>query len=128
MSKKTKHSFLAACCLIILSLAFLFTLTPVQADDSVNIGISPSIQTELGIPKDLASTVVKVAQYVIGFLAFLSVVLLIYAGFTWMTAAGNEEKIATAKKTITAAVIGIAIVLLAGAIVAFVVTAFVTTA
>ncbi len=127
MSSKIKHSFLAACCLIGL-LAFLFTLTPVSAEDSVDIGIKPSIQTELGIPKDLASSVVKVSQYIIGFLALLSVVLLIYAGFTWMTAAGNEEKISSAKKTITAAVIGIAIVLLAGAIVAFVVTAFVTTA
>ena len=38
----------------------------------------------------------------------------------WMTSAGNEEKIATAKKTMTAAIIGVAIVLAAYAITFFV--------
>jgi hypothetical protein len=48
------------------------------------------------------------------------VVFVILGGFQWMTAGGNEEKIEKAKKVISAAVIGLIIVLLAWAIVIFV--------
>lgn len=37
--------------------------------------------------------------------------LMIYGGFTWMTARGSEEKITKAKETIVAAAIGIAVIL-----------------
>ena len=39
--------------------------------------------------------------------------LMIWAGVSWMNAAGNEEIIKTAKKTLTGAVIGLIITLLA---------------
>ncbi|MBI4281380.1 hypothetical protein HY625_01005 [Candidatus Uhrbacteria bacterium] len=52
--------------------------------------------------------------------AFLG--LLIYGGYTWMTAQGNEEGVGTAKKIITQAVIGLAIVLAAYVISYFVVS------
>ena len=55
--------------------------------------------------------------------------MIIYGGFVWLTAGGSEDRIATAKKVISAAVIGLIIVLLAWAIVIFVAqtTADVTT-
>lgn len=39
--------------------------------------------------------------------------LMIYAGYLWMTARGEEAKTTTAKNIITAAIIGIALILLA---------------
>lgn len=70
---------------------------------------------------DLESTVVKIVQWVLGFLGLIAVIMILYGGFMWMTAGGNEDKVATAKKIITAAVIGLIVVLLAWAVVIFVV-------
>lgn len=70
---------------------------------------------------DLQSTVINIVQWALGLMALIAVVFIIIGGFMWITAAGNEEKIETAKKYITAAVIGMIVVLLAWAIVIFVV-------
>lgn len=69
---------------------------------------------------DLKDTVVNIIQWVLGILALIAVVMIILGGFQWLTAAGNDEKIEKAKKIISAAVIGLIIVLLAWAIVIFV--------
>ncbi len=70
----------------------------------------------------LSEAIAEIIQIVLGFLGVIFIVLIIYAGFVWMTAAGNEEKITTAKKTMIAAIIGVTIVLLAYAITSFVIT------
>ena len=44
----------------------------------------------------------------------------------WMTAAGNDDKVATAKKIMTAGIIGLVIVLAAFGIAKFVVNALIT--
>jgi len=80
-----------------------------------NIGGSIGLGTA-----DLKATVINVIQWVLGILALVAVIMIIYGGFMWMTAGGNEEKVEKAKKIISAAVIGLIIVLLAWAIVIFV--------
>ncbi len=80
-----------------------------------NIGGSVGLGTS-----DLKQTVVNVIQWVLGILALVAVLMIIVGGFQWMTAAGNDERIDKAKKIISAAVIGLIIVLLAWAIVIFV--------
>lgn len=47
---------------------------------------------------------------VLGLLGMVFMVLIIYAGVLWMTAAGNEEKVAKAKKIIYTATVGLVIV------------------
>lgn len=47
----------------------------------------------------------------LGFLGILFFVLIIYGGFLWMTARGAEDQITKAKKIITSASIGLAVVL-----------------
>jgi predicted PurR-regulated permease PerM len=47
---------------------------------------------------------------------------MVYAGFTWMTARGEEKKVKEAEGTIKAAVIGIVIVALAYGITSYVLT------
>jgi hypothetical protein len=59
---------------------------------------------------------------VVGLLGLLFFCLTIYAGFLWMTAAGDDKKVAQAKSILTAAVIGAAIVLASYAITDFVFT------
>jgi len=48
--------------------------------------------------------------------------LMVYGGFTWMTARGEEDKITKAKETVIAASIGIGIILAAYAVTAFITT------
>src|SRR5688572_5421507 len=62
----------------------------------------------------------------LGLLGVILVVLVIYAGFIWMTAQGNDEKIKKAKGMITSAIIGMIIIFAAYAITNFVVGALST--
>ena len=80
-----------------------------------------SVGSTLGLGEaDLKDTVLNILNLVLGLLALIAVIMIIIGGFTWLTAAGNEEKVDKAKKIISAAVIGLIIVLLAWAIVIFV--------
>lgn len=63
----------------------------------------------------------KIINAFLGLLGIVFLVLMVYAGFLWMTAQGEAEKVNTAKKLIVQAVIGLAIVLAAYAITSFVV-------
>ena len=73
-------------------------------------------------PGTLQETIAKIIRQVLGLLGIIFLILIIYAGLTWMTAAGDEGKIDRAKKIISAAIVGLAIVLAAYAITYFVAT------
>jgi amino acid transporter len=62
----------------------------------------------------------QIIQVALGFLAIIFLILIIFAGFRWMTASGNEEQVKKATKTITAAVIGLVVVLAAYTITYFI--------
>jgi amino acid transporter len=68
-------------------------------------------------PGQIVSTIIKT---VLSLLGIIFVVLIIYSGFQWMTAQGNEEKVTKAKETIGRAVIGLLIVVAAWSITYFV--------
>ncbi|XOU93978.1 MAG: Ig-like domain-containing protein [Candidatus Kerfeldbacteria bacterium] len=86
------------------------------------VTVDPNIGTTLSLgTADLESTIINIIQWALGFLGLVAVIMMIYGGFIWMTAAGNEDKIAKAKKIITQAAIGLVIVLLSWAIVSFIV-------
>ena len=69
--------------------------------------------------KDTINSIIKV---VLGFLGLLAVIIILWGGFIWMTAMGDEEKTEKAKKLIIAGIIGIIIILAAYAIAQFVIT------
>jgi len=50
-------------------------------------------------------------------------IIIVYGGFTWMTAGGNEEQINKSKKLLINAAIGLAIIILAYSITYFVTAA-----
>jgi type IV secretory pathway VirB2 component (pilin) len=70
--------------------------------------------------QDLSTSVNKIIAWALGSLGLIAVVLIVYGGFMWMTAGGNEERISKAKQIISAAIIGLIIILLAAAIVYFI--------
>ena len=67
-------------------------------------------------------------QAFLGLLGVIFLVLIIYAGFNWMTAQGEEEKVTKAKDTLTRAVIGVIITIAAYAISYWVFDKLLTTA
>lgn len=69
----------------------------------------------------IISRIVQVALALVG---IIFLILMIYGGYMWMTAHGNEEQVTKAKSLITAAIIGLIIVVSAYAITYFVVEAF----
>jgi hypothetical protein len=68
----------------------------------------------------IAEVIGRAINIVLGFLGIVLLCLFLYAGFLWMTAGGDEEKVKTAKKFLTNAVIGYFIIGAAYALTGFV--------
>ncbi len=100
------------------------SLAPTLALAQTNGGLSnlEGGNLNLGTNLDLIQTIGQIINFLLGFLGVIALVLILYAGFLWMTAAGNEENIAKAKKIIGAAVIGLVIILAAFAIANFIIS------
>jgi hypothetical protein len=64
----------------------------------------------------------RLIRYALSSLGAITLLMAIYAGFTWLTSAGNEEKITTAKKTLSYAGIGLIIILTSYTFVSFIYT------
>lgn len=100
----------------------VFVAIPAWAQTGVDLGLDAAASTGLSTV-DIRTFVGRIISYFLGLLGIIAVALMMYAGFTWMTANGNEEKIAQAKKIILNATIGLVIIMSAFAIVQFVVSA-----
>src|SRR3989338_10207064 len=70
----------------------------------------------------IETVVAGIISVFLGLLGIIFVILIIVAGFNWMTAAGDEAKIEKAKKLISRAIIGLIIIVAAYAIPKFVFT------
>ncbi len=125
MGGKNKNTFFAGivlgigCCIILLMLGAFYLGTDTAI---AQVDVDPAMGTTFGLgTADLVSTIISIVQWALGFLGLVAVIMILYGGFVWMTAAGNQDKVAKAKKIITRAVIGLVIVLLAWAIVTFII-------
>jgi len=83
-----------------------------------------SSEFNLGTNTDLKQVIINIVKILLGFLGLIAVLIVLYGGFQWMTAAGNEEKVSSARATLTAGLIGLIIILAAYAIAAFVIKTF----
>lgn len=72
-----------------------------------------------GLPgQDRASEIImRIIQILLAIAGLVAVIFLIIGGFRYITAGGNEETAEAAKKTITNAIIGIVVIILAFVIV-----------
>lgn len=79
------------------------------------------LEQPLGLPAtDIRVIIANIIKAALGLLGIVLVVMTIYAGFLWMTAAGNETQVGEAKKMLINLAIGLAIILSAYSIVSFV--------
>ncbi|GEM_PF-972648 len=68
----------------------------------------------------IAIPFIRLIKIVYGFLATILVILIIKAGYVWLTAEGNEEKVTKAKNTLSQAFIGFFLLTASALIVYFV--------
>lgn len=85
-------------------------VTGVQFDPGGTIAANINLATNQADP---VNTTVRLINVVLGLLSLIAVVLVIYAGFTWMLSAGNSEKIGKARGLLINAAIGLLIIMAA---------------
>ena len=116
---------------IILLLVFnVLSVTPVLAEINGTTGVQESLNKlgkvggDTGLDKsgggDLPTIVGGIVGAVLGVLGAVLLLMIVYAGFLWMTAQGKDDQIKKAKQMIFNAIIGIIIVASAWAITSFV--------
>ncbi len=80
---------------------------------------------ETGGAASVPTIIGTVISVTLSFLGAIFLGLMIYAGYKWMTAAGNEQDIEKAKSTIKQAIIGLIVVLSSWSIWTFIFKAFI---
>lgn len=122
MNKISKHLISFAI------LAFLFVpllALPAAAQTTANFGLDNVNEGLDGTlsnsdPRAIIGRIINVA---LGFLGVIAVAIILFGGFKWMTAGGNEEKTGEARKLLAAGVIGLVIILASWAIATYVINA-----
>lgn len=105
------------------SIIFLITFFSLQIF-IVGFASAQANPSSFDFPNPLAATtftelITKIADFLLDLALVFAFLVMIWAGFKFVTAGGNEEKITSAKKNFTWAVIGIAIILASKALVTY---------
>lgn len=102
----------------VMGVSYAHTVRAKIVDDQ----FASDVKSETGISDSTTpiDTTITIISVFLGLLGVIAVVLILYAGFRWMTAGGNEEHITEAKGILKASVIGIAIILFSYTIAQFI--------
>lgn len=108
---------------IVLSIVFFVFLSPLVSSASTQTGLEQAAKEGFsGTPAitDIPQAIGKIVGLALSFIGLAFFVLMIYGGFIWMFARGNDQDVQKAKDLIQAAIIGLIIVLAAYAITVFI--------
>lgn len=108
----------------ILLLVTIFSFFPIHKhasakglwDSQVGMGSSGEIGKSFettGTPRDIRVILARLIKVFLGFLGIIFMILLVFAGFKWMTAGGNEKNVSDAQAQIRTAIIGLIIIMMA---------------
>lgn len=107
--------------LLVLPLATKAAMDPTLGLSNGNVGSASGLGTQ-----DVRQTIGRIINVALSLLGVIVLVIIIYGGFLWMTAGGNDEKVGEAKQWIFGGIIGLVIILSAYAIASFVISNLVT--
>jgi len=121
MNFKFKKTYIVLAVVLVIFLSADFCQAAFLKDDTnlkiggyANVaGHNGGYDTSTGNIYSLIQTVINASLSIIG---VLLLIYMLYAGYNWMTAQGEEEKVEKAKDTLTRAIIGLIIVVGAYAI------------
>ncbi len=101
---------------------FLLTIPVYAAEDTTkDDGLNTTFPGSGNIiPGDIGSYLVAFYQFFISAIAIMAVVVIMFAGFRWMTAQGNQERVSKAKETLWGAVIGVFLALISWVVLNFI--------
>jgi len=124
LNKFFKKALIIFSLLIIILVNFYF----IQSVNATDVGAKASVRDQLeaagkpwgGGAPSLGGIMATAIKAFLGLLGIIFLVLIIYAGYTWMTAQGEEEKVTRAKETLQRAIIGLIIIVAAYSITYFV--------
>lgn len=114
--------------LLIAALAFILPISAALAQTSSPKNIAETVDGptkvmlgQTGLNNFTLSQVIAVViQGALSLLGIIFLIIIVFAGYRWMTASGNEESIKKAQDMIKRAIIGLVIVIMAYAITYFV--------
>jgi hypothetical protein len=89
-------------------------------ENAANMAGQVGSDAGLGEPKPLTQIIGQIINIALGFLGVVLLFYLLYAGFLWMTAGGDDKKVGQARAMISQAIIGLIIIVAAFAISTFV--------
>ena len=122
MSKLTLKKITAGVLTVmVLSVFAVPAITLAQTAADLDLGLDSAANIGLG-DRGLKDSINSIIQILLGFLGILAVIIILWGGFIWMTAAGDETKVDKAKKLIISGIVGIVIILAAYIIANFVIT------
>jgi len=102
----------------LLTVASLFAF-PAMVGAQDPFGLNYGGATGLG-QQDPRETAARIIRAGLGLLGIVAIVIVLWGGILWMTAGGDTDKVASAKKVLFSGIIGLIIILSAFAIAQFV--------
>lgn len=121
MNKNFKKKILSLAILMFVCLPVLSIAIPAQAQLDLGLAeVNDEIDLGTQDPRAMAGKLINTAML---FLGLIAVVIILLAGFKWMTAGGSEDKVSEAKRLMGQGVIGLVIILASWGIATFVVSA-----
>jgi hypothetical protein len=116
MNKKILNFFL-----VIFTLFVFFT--PIIVSATVDIFGIRTIEDETHLTnEDPRALSVRIINIALSFLGIIAVIIILFGGFKWMTAGGNQEEVGKAKKILIAGLIGLIVILLSWGVSSWVIT------
>jgi hypothetical protein len=116
-------------CIATIGLLFAFVMPAMVGAQIANpqdedFGLSNTGFQNVGIGKstDLKGSIANIINIVLGFLGIVAVIIILAGGFKWMTAGGNEDKVAESRQMVIQGIIGLVVIFAAWAIASFVIT------
>jgi len=103
----------------IISILLLWPFSALAVDPLQSLRDAAS-GTGLASDKEPTDVIVSIINTILYFVGTLTMVLILWAGFKWLTSAGNTDTIKKSRETIVNAVIGLAIIFASYIIVNFV--------
>lgn len=127
MVKELKKIGLSLALGTVMALPFAGSVHAAQKVTPTEFGLDSAFTSTVGLgDANLKDTIGQLINVALGFLGIIAVIIILFGGFKWMTAGGNDEKVGEAKKLIIAGIIGLAIILSAYAITTFVLSSLIT--
>jgi hypothetical protein len=115
---------------LIMSLALILTLSwffvTFQSVNAQQVGLSEVGEvygsTDASTSTDIRTIAVRIINVTMQLLSVIIIVLMLYSGYQWMMAAGNEKQVTEAQARLKNAVIGLVLVLVSWGVSTFIFT------